>query len=76
MRRHSKVGSGINDASRYDHRIHGVLLVAWGMTCPRVVQLLGDSRHTIVNQVRRFETERLTGIKARETLTHGHASTV
>ena len=51
-----------NDASRYDHRLHGVLLVAQGMTCPRVAQLLGDSHHTVVNWVRRFETEGLAGL--------------
>jgi hypothetical protein len=37
-----------NDASRYDHRLHGVLLVAHGVTCPQVAQLLGDSHHTVV----------------------------
>ena len=51
-----------NDASRYDHRLHGVLLVAQGMTCPRVAQLLGDAHHTVVNWVRRFETEGLAGL--------------
>lgn len=51
-----------NDAARYDHRLHGVLLVAQGMTCPRVAQLLGDSHHTVVNWVRRFETEGLAGL--------------
>jgi transposase len=51
-----------NDASRYDHRLHGVLLVAQGMTCPRVAQLLGDSHHTVVNWVRRFETDGLAGL--------------
>jgi transposase len=51
-----------NDASRYDHRLHGVLLVAQGMTCPRVARLLGDSHHTVVNWVRRFETDGLAGL--------------
>lgn len=51
-----------NDASRYDHRLHGVLLVAQGMTCPRVAQLLGDSHHTVVNWVRRFETDGLAAL--------------
>jgi len=51
-----------NDASRYDHRLHGVLLVAQGMTCPRVAQLLGDSHHTVVNWVQRFETAGLAGL--------------
>lgn len=51
-----------NDASRYDHRLHGVLLVAQGMTCPRVAQLLGDCHHSVVNWVQRFETEGLAGL--------------
>lgn len=51
-----------NDASRYDHRLHGVLLVAQGMTCPRVAELLGDSHHTVVNWVQRFETDGLAGL--------------
>lgn len=46
-----------NAHARYDHRLHGVLLVAQGMTCPRVAELLGDSHHTVVNWVRRFEAE-------------------
>lgn len=44
-----------NEQSRYDHRLHGVLLVAQGMTCPEVAALLGDSPHTVGNWVRRFE---------------------
>jgi len=46
-----------NTHARYNHRLHGVLLVAQGMTCPRVAELLGDSHHTVVNWVRRFEAE-------------------
>jgi hypothetical protein len=33
--------------SRYDHRLHGVLLVARGMTCPEVAKLLGDALRTV-----------------------------
>lgn len=51
-----------NDTSRYDHRLHGVLLVAQGMTCPQVAELLGDSPRTVVNWVQRFETEGLAGL--------------
>ena len=29
--------------SRYDQRLHGVLLVAQGMTCPQLARLLGDT---------------------------------
>lgn len=41
--------------SRYDHRLHGVLLVAQGMTCPQVAELLGDAPRTIEYWVRGFE---------------------
>jgi transposase len=51
-----------NDASRYNHRLHGVLLVAQGMTCPQVAQVLGGSHHTVVNWVRRFEADGLAGL--------------
>ena len=51
-----------NDASRYDHRLHGVLLIAQGMTCPKVAQLLGDSPRSVVNWVQRFETHGLAGL--------------
>jgi len=51
-----------NDASRYDHRLHGVLLIAHGMTCPRVAELLGDSHHSVVNWVQRFEKKGFAGL--------------
>jgi transposase len=42
--------------SRYDHRLHGVLLIAEGLTCPEVSRLLGDAPRTVEYWVRRFET--------------------
>jgi len=48
--------------SRYDHRLHGILLVAQGMSCPEVSRLLGDSPRTIEYWVRRFEDKGLAGI--------------
>ena len=51
-----------NDTSRYDHRLHGVLLVAQGLTCPRVAGFLGDSARTVVNWVQRFETQGFAGL--------------
>jgi transposase len=51
-----------NDASRYDHRLHGVLLVAQGLTCPQAAQLLGDSPRTVVNWVQQFESRGLAGL--------------
>lgn len=55
-----------NDASRYDHRLHGVLLVAQGMTCPKVAELLGDSPRSVVNWVQRFEADGLAGLSEGE----------
>jgi transposase len=48
--------------SRYDHRLHGVLLVAQGMSCPEVSRLLGDSPRTVEYWVRRFEDKGLAGL--------------
>ncbi|PTY02952.1 transposase [Verrucomicrobia bacterium LW23] len=50
-----------NDQSRYDHRLHGVLLVAQGMSCPEVARLLGDAPRTVEYWVSGFEQE---GFKA------------
>lgn len=55
-----------NDMSRYDHRLHGVLLVAQGMTCPQVAGLLGDSPRSVVNWVQRFEAHGLAGLSEGE----------
>jgi len=51
-----------SEESRYDHRLHGVLLVAQGMSCPEVSRLLGDSPRTVEYWVRRFEARGLTGL--------------
>ena len=51
-----------NEAARYDHRLHGVLLDAQGMTCPQVADYLGDSPHTVVNWVQRFERRGFSGL--------------
>src|SRR3984885_13548751 len=51
-----------SEESRYDHRLHGVLLVAQGMTCPEVGRMLGDAPRTVENLVRRFEDKGLGGL--------------
>lgn len=48
--------------ARYDHRLHAVLLVAQGVTCPEVAALLGDAPRTVQNWVRRFEDEGFAGL--------------
>jgi transposase len=51
-----------SEESRYDHRLHGVLLVAQGMTCPEVGRVLGDAPRTVEYWVRRFEERGLGGL--------------
>ena len=51
-----------SEESRYDHRLHGVLLVAQGMTCPEVARLLGDSRRSVEYWVHRYDERGLAGL--------------
>lgn len=55
-----------SEESRYDHRLHGVLLVAQGMNCAEVADLLGDAPRSVENWVRRFESEGLAGLREGE----------
>lgn len=48
--------------SRYDHRLHGLLLVAQGMSGHQVAELLGDAPRTVAYWVRRFEEDGLVGL--------------
>jgi transposase len=51
-----------SEEARYDHRLHGVLLVAQGMSAPQVAQLLGDGTRTVEYWVSRFNAEGLSGL--------------
>lgn len=51
-----------SEQSRYDHRLHGVLLVAQGMTCPQVGSILGDAPRSVEYWVRRFEERGFAGL--------------
>lgn len=51
-----------SEESRYDHRLHGVLLVAQGMTCPEVARLLGDAPRSVEYWVHRFQRQGLGGL--------------
>ena len=50
---------------RYCHRLHAVLLVAQGMNCCQVAELLGDDRRTVEGWVHRFAAKGLTGLQER-----------
>ena len=52
--------------ARYDHRLHAVLLVAQGLSCRKVAQLLGDSPRAVAYWARRFEDEGLAGLAEAE----------
>lgn len=51
-----------NPESRYNHRLHGLLLVAQGMSGLQVAELLGDAPRTVQYWVRRFEQKGLAGL--------------
>src|SRR5438309_10236638 len=51
-----------SEESRYHHRLHGVLLVAQGMTCPDAARILGDAPRSVENWVHRFERDGLAGL--------------
>ena len=43
-----------SDESKYDHRLHGILLVATGMSPYRVSDVMGDSPRSVENWVNSF----------------------
>ncbi len=55
-----------SEEARYDHRLHGVLLVAEGLTCPEVARLLGDAPRTVEYWVNSFEDKGLAGLREGE----------
>jgi transposase len=48
------------------NRLHGVLLVAQGMTCPEVARLLGDAPRSVEYWVLGFERSGLAGLREGE----------
>jgi transposase len=54
---------GRSDESRYDHRLHGVLLVCSGMSTYEVAELFGHSARTIQHWVQRFERRGFAGLQ-------------
>lgn len=55
-----------SEEARYDHRLHGVLLVAEGLTCPAVARMLGDAPRTVEYWVNTFEHHGLAGLREGE----------
>jgi len=52
-----------SEESRYDHRLHAVLLVAQGLSPPKVADWLGDSVRAVELWVHRFQEKSLPGLR-------------
>jgi transposase len=50
------------EESRYDHRLHGVLLVSHGMSCTQVAEYLGQNPVTVQRWVQRFNAKGFAGL--------------
>ena len=57
---------GRSEDSRYDHRLHGLLLVTVGQSCRQVAELFGDDGTTVQRWVRRFEHGGLEALREGE----------
>ena len=55
-----------NDESRYDHRLHGVLLVANGMSARQAALWLSESERTVQRWVNQFEQIGFAGLQEGE----------
>lgn len=55
-----------SDESRYDHRLHGLLLVAGGQSCQQVADTFGENPRTVQRWVKRFEEYGLDGLREGE----------
>jgi transposase len=51
-----------SEDSRYDHRLHGVLLVSHGLSCHHVAEYLGENPVTIQRWVHRFNQNGFGGL--------------
>jgi transposase len=51
-----------SDESRYDHRLHGLLLITSGQSCQQVADLFGEDRRTVQRWVKRLEHSGFAGL--------------
>lgn len=54
---------GRSEESRYDHRLHGLLLLAAGHSCQDVAALFGEDDTTVQRWVHRFEEGGLPALR-------------
>ncbi|MCZ7586037.1 MAG: helix-turn-helix domain-containing protein [Deltaproteobacteria bacterium] len=55
-----------SEEARYDHRLHGLLLVCAGRSTYEVAELFGHSPRTVQYWIRRFEESGLAGLEDHE----------
>jgi transposase len=55
-----------SEESRYDHRLHGILLVSHGINSYQVAEWLGQDPRTIQRWVTRFERQGFAGLQEGE----------
>ena len=55
-----------SEDSRYDHRLHGILLISQGLSCYQVADWLGENPRTLERWVHRFESRGFAGLQAGE----------
>jgi transposase len=56
----------ISDNARYNHRLHGILMICNGYSCTDVAKLFGQNRRTIQEWVNRFQNHGFSGLEDRE----------
>lgn len=54
---------GRSEESRYDHRLHGILLVSQGISCYQVSTWLGQHSTTVERWVKKFEKHGFAGLQ-------------
>lgn len=54
-----------SEESRYNHRLHGILLICSGLSCSEVSEILGQGCRTVQYWVKRFNESGFEGLKAR-----------
>ena len=55
-----------SEESRYEHRLHGVLLVASGQSCGQVAAIFGEHARTVQRWVKRFADDGFGGLREGE----------
>ena len=57
---------GRSEEARYDHRLHGLLLLAAGQSCKQVAELFGEDDTTVLRWLHRFEQGGLSALHESE----------